>query len=49
VPSADQIGWAGDPHFDTAYLDIDWVRITPTYEPETWPNGFYATPDEYPQ
>jgi len=51
----DQIGWAGDPNFDTAYLDIDWVRITPTYapadtyEPETWPNGFYATPDEYPQ
>ncbi|MGB0969565.1 MAG: family 16 glycosylhydrolase, partial [Mycobacterium sp.] len=51
----DQVGWAGDPNFDTAYLDIDWVRITPTYapadtyEPETWPNGFYATPDEYPQ
>ena len=51
----DQVGWAGDPDFDTAYLDIDWVRITPTYapadvyEPETWPNGFYATPDEYPQ
>ena len=51
----DQVGWAGDPDFDTAYLDIDWVRITPTYapadtyEPETWPNGFYATPDQYPQ
>ena len=50
----DQVGWAGDPNFDTAYLDIDWVRITPsyapadTYEPETWPNGFYAAPDEYP-
>jgi len=50
----DQVGWAGSPDFDTAYLDIDWVRITPsyapadTYEPETWPNGFYAAPDEYP-
>ncbi|MGB1225659.1 MAG: family 16 glycosylhydrolase, partial [Mycobacterium sp.] len=51
----DHVGWAGDPDFDTAYLDIDWVRVTPTYapadtyEPETWPNGFYATPDQYPQ
>jgi len=50
----DQVGWAGSPDFDTAYLDIDWIRITPsyapadTYEPETWPNGFYAAPDEYP-
>ncbi|MGD9620215.1 MAG: family 16 glycosylhydrolase [Mycolicibacterium sp.] len=50
-----QVGWAGDPDFDTIHLDIDWVRITPShapddvYEPETWPNGFYATPDEYPQ
>jgi len=51
----DQVGWAGDPDFDTTSLDIDWVRITPTYapddtyEPETWPNGFYASPDQYPQ
>lgn len=51
----DHVGWAGDPDFDTAFLDIDWVRITPTYapadtyEPETWPNGFYASPDQYPQ
>ena len=51
----DQVGWAGNPDFDTTTLDIDWVRITPThapadtYEPETWPNGFYASPDEYPQ
>ncbi|MCB9424250.1 MAG: cadherin-like domain-containing protein [Actinobacteria bacterium] len=51
----DQVGWAGDPDFDTASLDIDWVRVTPTYapadtyEPETWPNGFYASPDQYPR
>ena len=51
VPRA---GWAGDPTFDQATLEIDWVRITPfneandRYEPETWPNGFYATPDQYP-
>ena len=50
----DQVGWAGNPDFDTATLDIEWVRITPThspvdtYEAETWPNGFYASPDEYP-
>ncbi|MCB1264615.1 MAG: cadherin-like domain-containing protein [Mycobacterium sp.] len=50
----DQVGWAGNPDFDTTSLDIDWVRITPTYapadtyEPETWPNGFYASPDQYP-
>ncbi len=49
-----RVGWAGDPNFDQATLEIDWVRITPfneandRYEPETWPNGFYATPDQYP-
>ena len=49
-----RVGWAGDPDFDQATLEIDWVRITPfneandRYEPETWPNGFYATPDQYP-
>ncbi len=49
-----RVGWAGDPNFDQATLEIDWVRVTPfnevndRYEPETWPNGFYATPDEYP-
>ncbi|MDA7938417.1 family 16 glycosylhydrolase [Pirellulales bacterium] len=49
-----RVGWAGDPDFDQATLEIDWVRVTPfneandRYEPETWPNGFYATPDEYP-
>ncbi len=50
-----RVGWAGDPDFDQATLEIDWVRVTPfneandRYEPETWPNGFYATPDEYPE
>ena len=50
----DRVGWAGDPNFDTAVLEIDSVTITPfheandTYEAETWPNGWYATPDEYP-
>ena len=50
----ERVGWAGDPEFDQATLEIDWIRITPfneeadRYEPETWPNGFYATPDEYP-
>ena len=50
-----RVGWAGDPNFDQATLEIDWVRVTPfneandQYEPETWPNGFYATPDEYPE
>ena len=50
-----RVGWAGDPNFDQATLEIDWVRVTPfneandRYEPETWPNGFYATPDEYPE
>ena len=49
-----RVGWAGDPNFDQATLEIDWVRVTPfnevndRYEPETWPNGFYATQDEYP-
>jgi len=50
----DRVGWAGDPNFDTAVLEIDRVEITPfnetndAYEPETWPNGWYAAPDEYP-
>lgn len=50
-----RVGWAGDPNFNQATLEIDWVRVTPfneandRYEPETWPNGFYATPDEYPE
>ncbi len=50
----DRVGWAGDPNFDQATLEIDWVRITPFSEPndlweaETWPNGWYALPHEYP-
>ncbi|MDG2381463.1 MAG: glycoside hydrolase family 16 protein [Pirellulaceae bacterium] len=50
----DRVGWAGDPDFSEATLEIDWVRITPfnevndRWEPETWPNGWYALPHEYP-
>ncbi len=50
----DRVGWAGDPDFSEATLEIDWVRITPFNEPndrwesETWPNGWYALPNEYP-
>lgn len=48
------VGWAGNPDFDRTNLAIDWVRITPfndandQYQAETWPNGFFATPDQYP-
>ena len=51
----DRVGWAGDPDFAEATLEIDWVRITPfnelndRWEPETWPNGWYALPHEYPE
>ncbi len=51
----DRVGWAGDPDFSEATLEIDWVRITPfneandRWEPETWPNGWYALPHEYPE
>ncbi|MEC8338177.1 MAG: glycoside hydrolase family 16 protein [Planctomycetota bacterium] len=50
----DRVGWAGDPDFSEATLEIDWVRITPfneandRWESETWPNGWYALPNEYP-
>lgn len=50
----DRVGWAGDPDFDTTVLEIDRVEITPFNEPndawvaETWPNGWYAAPGEYP-
>ncbi len=50
----DRVGWAGDPSFDETTLEIDWVRITPFNEgndrwlSETWPNGWYALPHEYP-
>lgn len=52
--TVERVGWAGDPTFDQATLEIDWVRIKPfneandRHEQETWPNGFYATPDQYP-
>jgi beta-glucanase (GH16 family) len=26
-------GWAGEPNFDSAHLEVDWVRITPFLEP----------------
>jgi len=51
----DTVGWAGNPDFSEATLEIDWVRITPfnevndRWEPETWPNGWYALPHEYPE
>ena len=51
----DRVGWAGDPDFSEATLEIDWVRITPFNEvndrwaSETWPNGWYALPHEYPE
>ena len=51
----DLVGWAGNPDFDKTTLELDWVRITPfneandRYEAETWPNGFYASPDQYPK
>lgn len=50
----DRVGWAGDPEFDSTVLEIDRVEITPFNEPndawvaETWPNGWYAAPGEYP-
>ncbi len=37
-------GWTGTPNFDTDYLEVDWVRITPyaedgdTWHPESFPN-----------
>ena len=51
----DQVGWAGDPDFDTASLDIDWVRVTdvrPGGHLRTRnlaQHGFYASPDQYPR
>ena len=51
----DLVGWAKNPDFDKTTLELDWVRITPfneandRYEAETWPNGFYASPDQYPK
>lgn len=41
--------WAGTPDFDTEYLEVDWVRITPFGEsgdewyPESFPNDGWAT------
>lgn len=49
-----QTGWAGNPDFDTTRLSIKSVSITPfnepndRYEAETWPDGFYANPSQYP-
>ena len=51
---AGNVGWTGDPNFDTSAAHIAWVRITPFMEPrdiwtdETVPNLAWATPQEYP-
>ena len=51
---AGNVGWTGDPEFDTTAAHIAWVRITPFDEPrdrwvdETVPNLAWASPDDYP-
>ena len=51
---AGNVGWTGDPEFDTTAAHIAWVRITPFDEArdqwvdETVPNLAWASPDEYP-
>lgn len=41
--------WAGNPDFETEYLEVDWVRITPfgeegdTWQPESFPNEGWAS------
>ena len=50
----DDVGWTGDPNFDTTAAHIAWVRITPFDESrdvwvdETVPNLAWADPDAYP-
>ena len=52
---AGNVGWTGDPQFDTTAAHIAWVRITPfdeerdTWVDETVPNLAWAGPDDYPQ
>ena len=51
---ADNVGWTGDPDFDTTAAHIAWVRITPFDQPrdlwvdETVPNLAWADPESYP-
>lgn len=51
---AGDVGWTGNPEFDTTAAHIAWVRITPFDQPrdrwvdETVPNLAWAGPDEYP-
>ncbi len=52
---AGDVGWTGNPEFDTTAAHIAWVRITPFEEgrdiwvDETVPNLAWAGPDEYPE
>lgn len=52
---AGNVGWTGDPNFNTAAAHIAWVRITPYLQPrDTWtdetvPNLAWATPEDYPE
>ncbi len=52
---AGNVGWTGDPDFDTTAAHIAWVRITPFDESrdqwvdETVPNLAWADPTEYPE
>ena len=52
---AGNVGWTGDPDFNTAAAHIAWVRITPLSNPrdlwtdETVPNLAWATPQAYPE
>lgn len=47
-------GWAGNPSFNVAQLEIQWVHITPaasnrdTWVTESNPSGYYAPPTSYP-
>ena len=51
---AGDVGWTGNPEFDTTAAHIAWVRITPfdqqrdRWVDETVPNLAWAGPDEYP-
>lgn len=52
---AGDVGWTGNPDFDTTAAHIAWVRITPFDEPrdvwvdETVPNLAWADPGAYPE
>ncbi len=52
---AGDVGWTGNPNFDTTAAHIAWVRITPFDEArdewvdETVPNLAWVEPDSYPE